>query len=123
MRAERAIITQCGGARHHVEVSSAADHDEERQIADYLFLASGLGAGIPRWCLGLVAPPSPVTALAAGSGGPASDEPDGEGEQQRRECEQPAGLDPLEGPEPACRLVAGELGVAVLRCALREGLQ
>src|SRR6266700_6449824 len=56
------------------------------------------------------------------SGGAAADQPDGRGDQEHRQCEQPAALDPLEWPEPAGRLVAGPLCVAVPRDALGDGL-
>ena len=54
----------------------------------------------------------------ADSGRPAADEPDCRGDQQRREREQPAALDPLECPEPAGRLVAGPVRIAVSGHAL-----
>src|SRR5215472_1455470 len=56
-----------------------------------------------------------------GSGRPAADQPYGRGDQQRRQDNQPAGLDPLERPEPAGGLIAGPLRVAVRGEALAEG--
>src|ERR1700733_12274976 len=47
------------------------------------------------------------------SGRAAADLPDGRGEQQHRQREQPASLDPLERPEPAARLVMGPVRVSV----------
>ena len=52
--------------------------------------------------------------LPGGSGGAAADQPDGRGDEQDRQREQPAALDPLEWPEPAARLVADPVRVAVL---------
>jgi ubiquinone/menaquinone biosynthesis C-methylase UbiE len=43
--------------------------------------------------------------LPAGSGRPAADQPDGCGDQEQRESEQPAALNPLERPEPAVGLI------------------
>ena len=40
-----------------------------------------------------------------GSGGAAADQPDGPGDEQHRDCEQPARLDDLHGPERADRVV------------------
>ena len=62
----------------------------------------------------------PRPSAEAGSGRPAADQPDGRGDEQHRQREQPAALDPLEWPEPAGRLVARPLRVAVLGEALRE---
>src|SRR5436305_2076052 len=50
---------------------------------------------------------------ATWSGGAAADQPDGRGDEQHRQREQPAALDPLEGPVPAAGLIAGPLRVAV----------
>src|SRR5580693_9655247 len=48
------------------------------------------------------------------SGRAAADQPDGRGDEQHRQREQPAALDPLEWPEPAARLVPRPLRVSVL---------
>ena len=48
------------------------------------------------------------------SGHPTADQPDGHGNEQHRQREQPAALDPLERPEVAGRLVVRPLRVAVL---------
>src|SRR5262249_10943901 len=53
------------------------------------------------------------------SGGAAADQPDGRRNEQHRQGEQPAALDPLEGPEPAAGLIAAPLRVAVPGEALR----
>src|SRR5579872_2290180 len=53
-------------------------------------------------------------AERAASGRAALDEPDGGGQEEQREGEQPAALDPLERPEAAGGLVASPLRVAVL---------
>src|SRR5690242_9159566 len=53
------------------------------------------------------------------SGGAAADQPDRGGDEQHRQREQPAALDPLEGPEPAAGLIAAPLRVAVPGQALR----
>ena len=53
------------------------------------------------------------------SGRAAADQPDGGGDEQHRQHEQPAALDPLERPEPAAGLVAAPRRVAVLGEALR----
>src|SRR6516162_2250300 len=58
--------------------------------------------------------------LASRSGRAAADQPDGRGDEQHRQREQPAALDPLERPEPAGGLIAGPLRVAVLSEALPE---
>src|ERR1700722_11002181 len=59
--------------------------------------------------------PRPATGgSGGGSGRAAADQPDGGGEEQQRQGEQPAALDPLERPEPASRLVPGPVRVAVL---------
>src|SRR6202042_3826595 len=55
------------------------------------------------------------------SGHPTADQPHGYGDEQQRKREQPATLDPLQGPEAAGRLVAGQLHVAGLGEALVEG--
>ena len=52
--------------------------------------------------------------MRGGSGGAAADQPDGRGDEQDRQREQPAALDPLEWPEPAAGLVAHPERVAVL---------
>src|SRR5580698_8842627 len=57
------------------------------------------------------------SARAEPSGRAALDEPDGRGDEQRRQRQQPASLDPLERPEPAGRLVAGPHRVPVLNQA------
>src|ERR1700733_9475216 len=69
----------------------------------------------PRGCTG-----RGLRWLAGGSGWPVADQPDGRGDEQHRQREQPAALDPLERPEPAGRLIAGPLRVAVRGEALRE---
>src|SRR5580698_3442479 len=51
----------------------------------------------------------------------AADQPDGRRDEQHRQREQPAALDPLERPEPADRLVAGPLRVALPDETLRNG--
>src|ERR1022692_3714328 len=56
----------------------------------------------------------PVPWLPGGSGRPAADQPDGRGDEQHCQREQPAALDPLEWPEPAARLIARPLRVSVL---------
>jgi hypothetical protein len=58
---------------------------------------------------------------AGGSGRAAADQPDGGGDKQHRQCEQPAALDPLERPEPAPWLVLRPVGVAVLGEVLQHG--
>jgi hypothetical protein len=45
---------------------------------------------------------------------PTADQPDGHGDEQHRQREKPAALDPLERPVVAGRLVVGPLRVAVL---------
>src|SRR5580704_18844316 len=52
---------------------------------------------------------SVVISLPPVSGRVPADEPDGGGDEQERQREQPAALDPLERPEPAARLVARQL--------------
>ena len=52
---------------------------------------------------------------------PAADQPDGHADEEHRQCEQPAALDPLERPEVAGRLVVGPLCVAVLDETRRRG--
>src|SRR5580658_7291134 len=64
-----------------------------------------------------------ILAARRRSGGPAADQPYGHGDEQHGQRQQPATLDPLEWPEPAGWLVAGQLRVAVLGEALREGSQ
>jgi hypothetical protein len=59
-----------------------------------------------------------ITPGAGGSGRAAADEPDGRGDEEQGEREQPAAFDELEWPEPAGRLVVGPLRVAVLGEAL-----
>src|SRR5580700_12045327 len=56
-----------------------------------------------------------------GSGGAPADQPDGRGDEQYRQREQPAALDPLEWPEPAAWLVAGPQRVPVLDEVLVHG--
>jgi hypothetical protein len=60
-----------------------------------------------------------ITEFCA-SGHPRPDKPHGRGDEQHWQREQPAVLDPLEGPEPVGRLVAGPGRVAVLAEILRE---
>src|SRR5579863_273278 len=55
-----------------------------------------------------------VISPLRGSGRAATDKPDRDGDKHRRQREQPAALDPLEGPIVAGRLVVGPLRVAVL---------
>src|SRR5579872_6830510 len=57
------------------------------------------------------------------SGRPAADQPDGRGDEQHRQREQPAALDPLERPELTGRMVAGPLRVAVRSEATRNGFR
>ena len=42
------------------------------------------------------------------------DQPDDQGDYEERECEQPASLDPLEGPKSARRLIARHLCKSML---------
>src|SRR3984957_12719617 len=48
------------------------------------------------------------------SGRAAADQPDGRGDKQHRQREQPAALDPLEWPEPAARLIPRPIRISVL---------
>src|SRR5580700_2364384 len=57
---------------------------------------------------------STSVTITSESGCPAADQPDGRGDEQHRQREQPAALDPLEGPEPAARLIARPVRVSVL---------
>src|SRR5580692_9064352 len=50
---------------------------------------------------------------------PTADQPDGHGDEQHPQCEQPAALDPLERPEVTGRLVVQPLRIAVLEETLR----
>ena len=63
---------------------------------------------------GLLTPGSRGGNAVGGSGRTAADQPDGGGDEQEREREQPAALDPLERPEPAGRLIARQLRKAVV---------
>src|SRR5579871_6901964 len=94
----------------HVEIPEAEAHRlaaQQEVISQSLSRLAALAAAESRL------PESAVSDASAASGCAAADQPDGRGDEQHRQREQPAALDPLKRPEPAARLVPRPLRVPV----------